>query len=299
MDMPVIIIPYCIPGVQDFIQNLDFECVILIDEAEKTFKNTNEVNGDEILLKLIDGVYNQSRKLYILTTNKLTVNENLIGRPGRIMYIHQFKNLSEKAVNDYIDDNLLPQYEDQRKSILETVDLLEISTIDILKSIVDEVNIHGRIDKDSDLNIPKANYVFDIYQFYDEVSTENLERVKLFLKPHIEKGDVLSWLEEDFDTKLYDDMDKSTVNLVKKSIDDDDANNEEVLRVLAGTGGYSTKMTCRYSIIHRGTETNIGELTTDQDELGFCTVNATYGGKKSIIVLNKRSNPSLYSGLLI
>ena len=143
MEMPVIVIPYCVSGIQDFIQNLDFECVILIDEAEKTFKDTDTTSGSEILLKLIDGVYNRSRKLYILTTNRLDISENLIGRPGRIKYIHEFGNLSEKAINEFIDDNLLEKYKDQKSTILKTVDLLEISTIDILRSIVDEVNIHG------------------------------------------------------------------------------------------------------------------------------------------------------------
>lgn len=58
-----------------FIQQLDFECIVLIDEAEKTFKRGE---SDEVLLKLIDGVYNRSRKLYILTTNTLNVNENYL-----------------------------------------------------------------------------------------------------------------------------------------------------------------------------------------------------------------------------
>lgn len=55
---------------------------------------------------MIDGVYNSKRKLYILTTNELSVDENLLGRPGRIRYIKEFSNLSAKAVNDVIDDHL-------------------------------------------------------------------------------------------------------------------------------------------------------------------------------------------------
>lgn len=97
-----------------FIQQLDFECIVLIDEAEKTFKRGE---SDEVLLKLIDGVYNRSRKLYILTTNTLNVNENLLGRPGRIRYIKQFGNLSEKAINEYLDDNL--KIPEERENILQ------------------------------------------------------------------------------------------------------------------------------------------------------------------------------------
>ena len=102
MGLPVIVISNPIEGMLEFIQSLCFECIILIDEAEKTFKEEQEV-----LLKMIDGVYNNTRKLYLLTTNKLTVDENLLGRPGRIRYIKEFGNLSVKAINEVIDDNLL------------------------------------------------------------------------------------------------------------------------------------------------------------------------------------------------
>ena len=92
MGLPVIVISKPMDGMLEFIQSLCFESVILIDEAEKTFYDDREV-----LLKMIDGVYNSKRKLYILTTNKLTVDENLLGRPGRIRYIKEFNNLSTRV----------------------------------------------------------------------------------------------------------------------------------------------------------------------------------------------------------
>ena len=82
---------------------------------------------------MIDGVYNDMRKLYILTTNKLSIDENLLGRPGRIRYIKEFSNLSARAVNDVIDDNLKDV--SLKEEVLKVVDSLEISTIDILKAI--------------------------------------------------------------------------------------------------------------------------------------------------------------------
>ena len=95
MNMPVVIVNAAYDGLLNFIQSLCFECVVLIDEAEKTFQG----NGD-VLLKMIDGVYNEARKLYLLTTNRLSIDENLLGRPGRIRYIKQFGNLTAKAVAD-------------------------------------------------------------------------------------------------------------------------------------------------------------------------------------------------------
>lgn len=145
--LPVIVISKPIEGLLEFIQSLCFECIILIDEAEKTFKEEQEV-----LLKMIDGVYNSTRKLYLLTTNKLNVDENLLGRPGRIRYIKEFGNLSTKAINEVIDDNLLD-------SALKTdIPKLVDSTIDILRAIIDECNIMGEVPSDKELNIPKAKF---------------------------------------------------------------------------------------------------------------------------------------------
>ena len=70
MNMPVVIVNAAYDGLLNFIQSLCFECVVLIDEAEKSFQG----NGD-VLLKMIDGVYNEARKLYLLTTNRLSIDE--------------------------------------------------------------------------------------------------------------------------------------------------------------------------------------------------------------------------------
>jgi hypothetical protein len=157
-NLPVIIIPYYIRGVLEFIQGLDFEAAVLIDEAEKTFMDDDEDNSSQILLKMIDGVYNRSRKLYILTTNSLDINENLVNRPGRINYIKQFSDLPAKMVKEYVQDNLINK--NLIDDVYKIIDRLEFSTIDILKFLVDEMNIHGEIDNLLDLNIPlsKCNH---------------------------------------------------------------------------------------------------------------------------------------------
>ena len=183
LDLPVIIVTETFEGaILPFIQNLSFECVILLDEAEKTF--SKDENDDKILLSLIDGVYNNSRKLYVLTTNRLTVNENLLGRPGRIRYIQEFRNLPVQAVVDYCNDNL----EDRSKldKVLSEVDLLEISTIDILKAIVEEINIFGELSETTQMNIPKAKYIFDTVRLNGctKDDFEQIERLIESTNPH-------------------------------------------------------------------------------------------------------------------
>ena len=186
--LPVIIVSYPIAGMLEFIQNLDFECVVLIDEAEKTFKN----NNDEVLLKLIDGVYNRKRKLYILTTNKLYIDDNLIGRPGRIRYIKEFGNLSIEVVNAYLDDNL--QKPECREDIRRLVDSLDISTIDILKSIVEEANVFGHVDTETTLNLPQRLYEIDCLAFTD-ITPEQEKEIRAYVASRKTKN-IHVWLEE-------------------------------------------------------------------------------------------------------
>ena len=121
----------------EYLSSLNCDCVLFMDEFEKNFKEE-----DSTVLQIMDGVYNSNhRKIFLLTTNNMHINENLVGRPSRIRYVKHFGNLSIDTVNEYLDDAL--KCEEAREEILEYIDSLTISTIDILKTIVNEVNIHG------------------------------------------------------------------------------------------------------------------------------------------------------------
>lgn len=310
LGLPVIVVPYCCTGILDFLQSIEYECVILIDEAEKTFKDTQEHDYGEVLLKLIDGVYNRARKLYILTTNRLTINENLIGRPGRIRYIKEFGNLTEKAVNDYIDDNLL--IPEKKSDILKTVDLLEISTIDILRSIVDEVNIQGEIPEDSDLNIPKASHVFKVLMFPSDIDEDIMDGIKKFITPLYKSGKLLAWLEE-----KTSGLPKELINLGQV---DDECYDSEDETVEEGSGdlkpnrawfnnqfgSWETKITSTWSSLYKGNDTNWGTVLDEPDGGGFVTLSGKnyYGGSSAnepriALLLNKKNSPSLYRGGLV
>ena len=121
----------------EYLSSLNCDCILFMDEFEKNFKEE-----DSTVLQIMDGVYNSNhRKIFLLTTNNMSINENLVGRPSRIRYVKHFGNLSMDTVNEYLDDAL--ECTEAREEILEFVDSLTISTIDILKTIVNEVNIHG------------------------------------------------------------------------------------------------------------------------------------------------------------
>ena len=205
IDIPVIIINQFIPGMIEFVQMLEFECVIFLDEAEKVFRNDSP-DASQALLKMIDGVMNKSRKLYILTTNTLNINENLIGRPGRIKYTKMFSNISAKAINQYVDENL--EVKEARQDVMELVNSLEVSTIDTLKAIVDEANIHGGIDDDNCLNIQiRTNYVSVLYMDYNEGIDDidefekKFKEAKAYIKRFGRKDKLSSWLYSKWDRR--------------------------------------------------------------------------------------------------
>ena len=124
-------------GMIEYFSSFNFDSILFFDEFEKNFSEK-----DSTILQIMDGVYNIGyRKIFLLTTNQMTVNENLVGRPSRIRYVKKFGNLDLKTVREYLDDNL--KVKEAYQDLINYIDTLSISTIDILKSIVNEVNIHG------------------------------------------------------------------------------------------------------------------------------------------------------------
>lgn len=140
LNMPVIIMRSFNESNDDlinFIANINTDVVLFYDEFEKTFSES-----DSTILKLMDGVYNsKARKIHILTTNQLFINNNLLNRPSRLRYLINFDSLETQIVEAYIKDNLndLQYYDD----VMELVKSLSDVSIDILKQIISEINLFG------------------------------------------------------------------------------------------------------------------------------------------------------------
>lgn len=171
----------------EFLSSFNFDCVLFFDEFEKQFPPE-----ESSILQIMDGVYTSNfRKVFLLTTNTTHINENMISRPSRLRYIHEFRNLEESIIREYLNDTL----KDKTKieEIIGFVDTLEISTIDILKSIVEEINIFGYeefVQTKKFFNIKTATYnykcVFNTFTAEERDSGEftisnYLADVKLFL----------------------------------------------------------------------------------------------------------------------
>ena len=73
---------------------------------------------------------------------------NLFSRPSRIRYMKKYSSLGSNEINEIIDDSLI--HVDKKESIIEFCNQLNIITIDILKSIINEVNLFNES--------PQSNY---------------------------------------------------------------------------------------------------------------------------------------------
>lgn len=154
INLPVLIINSYFDGLLEFIQSsIDFDCIIFIDEAEKVF---NVSDGSTALLRMIDGVINSSRKLFILTTNNLTIDDNLLDRPSRIRYIKEFGNVSSKAIDEILKDKLIDK--SQEDIVKSEIEKLTFTTVDIIDNLISEFNIHGNLLNDNVFNIPCKSY---------------------------------------------------------------------------------------------------------------------------------------------
>ena len=142
--------------------SIDFDCIFFFDEYEKEFKDSSDV------LSFMDGTYNSIyRKVFLLTTNELKVDPNLLGRPSRIRYKKSFDNLSEETTREILNDIL-----DDKTAIEKVIDLthsMNIITIDLIKAIATEINIHGieflpEIKETFNIEFSKFTYLYRVIQ---------------------------------------------------------------------------------------------------------------------------------------
>lgn len=157
---------------------IDFDCIFFFDEYEKEFKDSSDV------LSFMDGTYNSIyRKVFLLTTNELNVDPNLLGRPSRIRYKKSFSNLSEEVTREILNDIL----EDKTaiEKVIELTHSMNIITIDLIKAIATEINIHGAealpdIKETFNIEFSKFSYLYKIIQishYSVEFTPENIKNL--------------------------------------------------------------------------------------------------------------------------
>ena len=167
LGLPVIIVKACkeVDNMLKFLATqINFDCIFFFDEYEKEFKESSAV------LSFMDGVHNsQYRKVFLLTTNELEINSNLLGRPSRIRYVRSFGNLPEETTLELLNDILINK--DAVEPVLDLVRQMQIITIDLVKALAQEVNIHG-IDK---MDLIRKNFNLEFSNFTYLVESIELE----------------------------------------------------------------------------------------------------------------------------
>jgi hypothetical protein len=184
LELPVLIIHESYDNIPSFINQIQQNVIILIDEFEKIYQDR-----DHSVLTIMDGVMdNGFRKVFILTTNELYINANLIQRPGRIRYLKTYSDLTLEIINEIVDDKLI--YTNHKEDTIEFISQLETITVDIVKSIIDEVNIHNEPPSifGDVFNIKKLDDVCNIYEIKTDGqpelihSNEKIKPVKITKK---------------------------------------------------------------------------------------------------------------------
>lgn len=284
MDLPILILDNDFEGlVVDFITSLEFECVILIDEAEKIFNRDNQ--NSHILLRIIDGVSNASRKFYILTTNNMDIDDNFLGRPGRLRYIKKFISLPPETVQEIIDDLL--QDKTKLAEVKDIINTLSISTIDIVRSVIEEFNEFGSILDRESFNLPLAPYSFEILTFDDELTYNDLERVTKVISELVPKSsNIYSWLHENSsepDNEREYAANPKYGNIIKEVMKESDEGytvNERLLckALNLNSDGYAASpltLTASSPVLYRGLETSRGTIMEEPDKNGFFLLRRT------------------------
>lgn len=147
--LPVILINRSIPKSYDFLgflkNNIKQDYVLLIDEFEKLFPESDdpkcEVHTQNSFLSFLDGTSSlKHKRLVILTSNK-EIGDKFINRPGRIRYYKKYNFMNKEVFRAILADKLK-----KKKYAADLEDNLDpnSSTIDLLTTIIDEINIHDK-----------------------------------------------------------------------------------------------------------------------------------------------------------
>ncbi|SFO17512.1 ATPase family associated with various cellular activities (AAA) [Pseudobutyrivibrio sp. JW11] len=193
--IPVIIVSECVPGIANFIESINQECVVLFDEFDKTFdtcRGQDERDEQAQLLSLFDGVAT-GKRLYIVTCNEIyNLNDYLINRPGRFHYHFRFDYPEVSEIEEYLRDKLQPEYYSQIKDVVAFSSKVNLN-YDCLRSIAFELNLGNSFAETiNDLNILNTSKKsFDVTLYYE--NGRMLHRYSCSMNLFMNEGDDL-WI---------------------------------------------------------------------------------------------------------
>ncbi len=159
LNLPVIVVDTAHAALSRLLNDIQQEVLVFVDEYEKTY-----ARDESALLSVMDGAMdNGFRRVFVLTTNGLFVSSNLLERPGRIRYVKNYVDLDLNTINDVVDDLL--KHKNLRAETVEFISRLSTITIDIVKAVIDEVNIFAQPPETFKhiFNVKVMEDYFDVY----------------------------------------------------------------------------------------------------------------------------------------
>lgn len=213
---------------ETFVNSIPQDIVVFIDEYEKKYEYHNDN-----LLSIMDGsATSLYKRLFILTTNSMNINSNMIGRPSRLRYIKSYSSIEESLQLEIINDLLSDK--SKTEELINFCKTLDIITVDILKSLIEEINLFNESPEDfyDIFNIKKSILKFNIFEL------NNDKKQILFEKCSSNIGELVfsfSINNDDYDRTLYIENKKVgivmgviNINTIKVSFykEDDDNDND-------------------------------------------------------------------------
>lgn len=176
--LPLIIVNKYIPGIANFLDGIEQEVVILFDEFDKIFAETNDYDPQAEMLTLFDGV-SQGKKLFVVTCNELRgLNDFLVNRPGRFHYHFRFEYPSDTEIAEYLEDKIDSAYYNEIGKVISFAKKVDIN-YDCLRAIAFELQKGESFEEAiKDLNILRIErevYNLTIY-FNDGTSVKLYNR---------------------------------------------------------------------------------------------------------------------------
>ena len=145
-NLPIILVnlPYSGPEFNGFLAAISQPVVIMLDEFDKVFEETDKQNG---MLTILDGMYG-SNKLFVVTLNDPDkVVDAMKNRPGRFFYHYDYKSVTKEALLEYAKENLMASSikAAQMESLEAVFDKYDSFNFDMLKAVVEEMNRYNEM----------------------------------------------------------------------------------------------------------------------------------------------------------
>jgi hypothetical protein len=186
LNQPIIIVGENKPQYPSFLNSIPQNITIFIDEYEKTFGNASN------MLTIMDGASNSEyRRVFLLTTNELRIESNMIQRPGRVRYLKTFDHLKPIVIKEIVDDILI--HKQFTNDCIQFISSLETITVDIVKAVLNEVNIHEEAPTafESIFNVKKLKGKYNVsIREEDGTLTEIASNISVNPRPMFNEGNV-------------------------------------------------------------------------------------------------------------